>query len=236
MRGSTPHAATGGSNAEPAEDSARDAVIDGAAGLKRIAHHYANSLLVPRVSAPSAFELGEAETLDLSSSPHFSPRLRVSVSKWNLTHLHQVRRSEYSRIRGTQINDNPERRIGSAFSIMETVRRNVKRWRDDGHIERWVASGLFAAERNSGGDRLSRDADAVSLSRGRLARRTHGQLPYDPLIPGTIASRAARRQANRRPTARTWQAPGCLCRHHGGRRRRKDSQPSRRLWWCRQVV
>jgi putative transposase len=37
--------------------------------------------------------------------------------------------------------------IESAFSIVETVCRNVKRWRDGDHIERWIASGLAVAER-----------------------------------------------------------------------------------------
>jgi transposase-like protein len=37
--------------------------------------------------------------------------------------------------------------IESAFSIVETVCRNVKRWRDGDHIERWVSSGLLVAER-----------------------------------------------------------------------------------------
>ena len=37
--------------------------------------------------------------------------------------------------------------IESAFSIVETVRRNVKRWRAGDHIERWVGSGLQVAER-----------------------------------------------------------------------------------------
>src|SRR5689334_16931725 len=36
--------------------------------------------------------------------------------------------------------------IESAFSIVETVCRNVKRWRDGDHIERWVGSGLVVAE------------------------------------------------------------------------------------------
>src|SRR5450631_1331560 len=35
--------------------------------------------------------------------------------------------------------------IESAFSIVETVCRNVKRWRDGDHIERWVGSGLLVA-------------------------------------------------------------------------------------------
>ena len=37
--------------------------------------------------------------------------------------------------------------IESAFSIVETVCRNVKRWRAADHIERWVGSGLLVAER-----------------------------------------------------------------------------------------
>jgi transposase-like protein len=37
--------------------------------------------------------------------------------------------------------------IESAFSIVETVCRNVKRWREGDQIERWVGSGLLVAER-----------------------------------------------------------------------------------------
>jgi putative transposase len=37
--------------------------------------------------------------------------------------------------------------IESAFSIVETVCRNVKRWRTGDQIERWVGSGLLVAER-----------------------------------------------------------------------------------------
>jgi hypothetical protein len=36
--------------------------------------------------------------------------------------------------------------IESAFSIVETVCRNVKRWRGGDQIERWVGSGLLVAE------------------------------------------------------------------------------------------
>jgi len=36
--------------------------------------------------------------------------------------------------------------IESAFSIVETLCRNVKRWHDGDHIERWVGSGLLVAE------------------------------------------------------------------------------------------
>jgi putative transposase len=37
--------------------------------------------------------------------------------------------------------------IESAFSIVETVCRNVKRWRAGDQMERWVGSGLLVAER-----------------------------------------------------------------------------------------
>jgi SAM-dependent methyltransferase len=37
--------------------------------------------------------------------------------------------------------------IESAFTIVETVCRNVKPWREGDQIERWVASGLLVAER-----------------------------------------------------------------------------------------
>src|SRR5438876_6044898 len=37
--------------------------------------------------------------------------------------------------------------IESAFSIVETVCRNVKRWRPGDQIERWVGSGLVVAEK-----------------------------------------------------------------------------------------
>ena len=37
--------------------------------------------------------------------------------------------------------------IESAFSIVETVCRNVKRWRDGDHIERWAGAVLLVAER-----------------------------------------------------------------------------------------
>jgi hypothetical protein len=37
--------------------------------------------------------------------------------------------------------------IESAFSIVETVRRNVKRWHGGDQRERWVGSGLLVAEK-----------------------------------------------------------------------------------------
>jgi GxxExxY protein len=51
-------------------------------GLKRIVNHYTGASLARRVSASSALEPGEEKMPDsLSSSPRFSPRLRVSASK-----------------------------------------------------------------------------------------------------------------------------------------------------------
>jgi hypothetical protein len=82
MHGLPPRAATGGSNAEPAENSARDAALGRAASLKRIVHYYANPSLATRVSAPSAFEPGEDETPDsliLSAFFSASSRLRVEM-------------------------------------------------------------------------------------------------------------------------------------------------------------
>ena len=37
--------------------------------------------------------------------------------------------------------------IDSAFSIIERVCRNVKRWHDGNQRERWVGSGLLVAEK-----------------------------------------------------------------------------------------
>ena len=74
MHWSALHGATGGSNAEPTEVSARDADLGGAAGFKKTVHRYANPSLTPRVSAPSAFEPGEEDTLDISHP------LRVSAA------------------------------------------------------------------------------------------------------------------------------------------------------------
>ena len=37
--------------------------------------------------------------------------------------------------------------IESAFSIVEMICRNVKRWRGGDHLERWVGSALLVAEK-----------------------------------------------------------------------------------------
>src|SRR3990172_12947132 len=71
-------------------------------------------------SAARSLEEGMEETLTIH-------RLRVPP---------KLRRS----LAGTNV-------IESAFSIVETVCRNVKRWRHGDQIERWVGSGLLVAER-----------------------------------------------------------------------------------------
>jgi putative transposase len=53
--------------------------------------------------------------------------------------------------------------IESAFSIVETVCRNVKRWRAGDHIERWVGSGLLVAERQFRKVQGYRDIPALVL-------------------------------------------------------------------------
>jgi hypothetical protein len=78
MRGQKPRTATGGSNAEPAEDSARDAASGEAAGLPRIVNHHADPSQTERVSASSALEPGEEGTLDISHSLRVF--LRVSAA------------------------------------------------------------------------------------------------------------------------------------------------------------
>jgi len=150
MHGMTLHTATGGSNAEPAEDSARDATLRERAGLQRIVHHYGNPSLTPRVSAPSALEPGEEEPLYLLSSPRLSPRLRVSASKWSLTHPHQVPGSE--RNRGSALLAVlwlSAALAAIAFSLSSTVRGETERVSTavDGLRSYYLASG--AVERAS---------------------------------------------------------------------------------------
>ena len=54
--------------------------------------------------------------------------------------------------------------IESAFSIVETVCRNMKRWRAGDQIERWVGSGLLVAERQfQQSERQSPDSPPASL-------------------------------------------------------------------------
>jgi putative transposase len=90
------------------------------ADAKRALERLHRELMDLNPSAARSLEEGMEETLTVH-------RLRVPD---------QLRRT----LCGTNV-------IESAFSIVETVCRNVKRWRDGDHIERWVGSGLVVAER-----------------------------------------------------------------------------------------
>ena len=54
--------------------------------------------------------------------------------------------------------------IESAFSVVETVCRNVKRWRDGDHIERWVTIALDRGGKLS--DAAREFGEAVQLNPG----------------------------------------------------------------------
>jgi hypothetical protein len=71
--------------------------------------------------------------------------------------------------------------IESAFSVVETDCRNLKRWRSGDHVEGWIGSGLLVAERSfarRGRSRASvavdgageRGFDQVSCRRVKVAR------------------------------------------------------------------
>jgi len=87
---------------------------------KRVLERLHRELMELNPSAARSLEEGMEETLTVH-------RLRVPT---------QLRRT----LASTNV-------IESAFSIVETVCRNVKRWRAGDHIERWVGSGLLVAER-----------------------------------------------------------------------------------------
>ena len=90
------------------------------ADAKRALEKLHRELMNLNPSAARSLEEGMEETLTVH-------RLRVAE---------KLRRS----LAGTNV-------IESAFSIVETVCRNVKRWRHGDQIERWVGSGLLVAER-----------------------------------------------------------------------------------------
>ena len=90
------------------------------ADAKRALERVHRELMELNPSAARSLEEGMEETLTVH-------RLRVPA---------QLRRT----LASTNV-------IESAFSIVKTVCRNVKRWRDGDHIERWVGSGLLVAER-----------------------------------------------------------------------------------------
>jgi transposase-like protein len=90
------------------------------ADAKRALQHLHGELMELNPSAARSLEEGMEDTLAVH-------RLRVP-----------------SMLRRTLASTNV---IESAFSIVDTVCRNVKRWRTGDHIERWVGSGLLVAER-----------------------------------------------------------------------------------------
>ena len=75
-------------------------------------------------------------------------------------------------LRRTFATTNP---IESAFSVVETVCRRVKRWRGGDHIERWVGSALWTAEGNFRKVKGYRDLPA--LLRALAGRQPHSAAP-----------------------------------------------------------
>src|SRR6202050_5656535 len=104
------------------------------AEAKRALERLHRELMELNPSAARSLEEGMEETLTVQ-------RLRVPA---------QLRRT----LASTNV-------IESAFSIVETVCRNVKRWRAGDHIERWVGSGRRAPVPQSAG--VSGDFPALSL-------------------------------------------------------------------------
>jgi putative transposase len=94
--------------------------------------------MVEYTDAKRALERLHRELMDINPS---AARSLEEGMEETLT-VHRLRVPQ--QLRRTLSNTNV---IESAFSIVETVCRNVKRWRDGDHIERWIASGLLVAER-----------------------------------------------------------------------------------------
>lgn len=72
--------------------------------------------------------------------------------------------------------------IESAFSIVETVCRNVKRWRDGDQIERWVGSGLLVAERQF--RRVIGYAEIPAVMNAMAKERSREQPSKESLVNG----------------------------------------------------
>jgi putative transposase len=90
------------------------------ADAKRALERLHRELMELNPSAARSLEEGMEETLTVHRL-RLSPKLRRTLASTNV--------------------------IESAFSIVDTVCRNVKRWRAGDQIERWVGSGLLVAER-----------------------------------------------------------------------------------------
>ena len=109
---------------------------DHKAGVKRkLQNAYAT---VEYADAKRALDRLQRELMDINPS---AARSLEEGMEETLT-VHRLRVPE--QLRRTPSSTNV---IESAFSIVETVCRNVKRWRDGDHVERWIASGLLVAER-----------------------------------------------------------------------------------------
>ena len=106
-----------------------------AAVKKKLQNAY---LMIEYADAKRALERLRRELLDIN--PSAARSLEEGLEE-TLT-VHRLRVTP--RLRRTLSNTNV---IESAFSIVETVCRNVKRWRPGDQIERWVGSGLLVAER-----------------------------------------------------------------------------------------
>ena len=102
---------------------------------KKLRNAYA---MIEYDSAKQALERLRRELLELN--PSAARSLEEGLEE-TLT-VHRLRVPE--KLRRTLASTNV---IESAFSIVETVCRNVKRWRKGDQIERWVGSGLLVAER-----------------------------------------------------------------------------------------
>jgi len=102
---------------------------------KKIQNAYA---MTEYADAKRALDRLHRELMELNPS---AARSREEGMEETLT-VHRLRVP--ARLRRTLASTNV---IESAFSIVETVCRNVKRWRAGDHIERWVGSGLLVAER-----------------------------------------------------------------------------------------
>jgi putative transposase len=87
--------------------------------------------------AKHALELLHHELIHLnpSAARSLEEGLKETLTVHKLRVPHQLRRT----LSSTNV-------IESALSIVETVCRNVKRWREGDQIERWIGSGLLVAE------------------------------------------------------------------------------------------
>ena len=102
---------------------------------KKLQNAYA---MVDYTEAKRALERLHRELMDLnpSAARSLEEGMEETLTVHKLRVPDQLRRTLYC----TNV-------IESAFSIVETVCRNVKRWQAGDQIERWVGSGLLVAER-----------------------------------------------------------------------------------------